>query len=158
MSYPLQQIEDQVSTVCSSSGSYQTFVFPCLRRWGLLFSELLALHRRLALFCAACFLAALGFVAMDECKTSIQLCRKICVFGGNMRRLARFAAKPRIRFLRHSGHEPSMATDPAFPPSPNAERQQQDRPRKRLSGSRLGSPLSTFSTACFFPRFGVAIK
>lgn len=32
MSYPLQQIEDQVSTVCSSSGSYQTFVFPCFRQ------------------------------------------------------------------------------------------------------------------------------
>ena len=74
-----------------------------------MFSELFALHRRLAFFsCAACLLAALGFVATDECKTSIQLCRKIFILGGNMSRLARFAAKPRIQFLL------CLATIPIF--------------------------------------------
>ena len=55
-----------------------------------MFSELFARHRRLAFFgCAACFLAGIRFfVATEECKTSLQLCGKICILGGNMLRFA----------------------------------------------------------------------
>src|ERR1035438_9855259 len=87
MSYPLQQIEDQVSTLCSSSGSYQTFVFPCLSRWGIVVQRT---------FCAS---STFGL---------LQLRGKIFILGGNMSRLARFAAKPRIQFLL------CLATIPIF--------------------------------------------